>query len=284
MGTRTEKTGPKTAAMRCRANQTERKRKKTKKSAKLKIQEERKASTNLLALQEHIPKMLEHGPKKPVRKPQLCGAEQTRPKESGRKQKKAQNWKSKKSAKLQRTFLLCKNTFPRCGNTDRKNGSENRSSAVQSKPDRKKARASQASEQRSGKNSPGRRRQQTEETQSKNKLWKNIVLVYIKEHQRQHTRRTATPPPPPPKKHQPTNAKFWHEFRNNAMELREHGNAFCNGYENKLRWSYVTNGRQKRPKWSKLRSTRGLISLLFENNTMWHVYHWNRLELSCSYH
>ena len=53
-----------------------------KKSAKLKIQEERKASANLLALQEHIPTMWEHGPKKPVRKPQLCDAEQTRPKES----------------------------------------------------------------------------------------------------------------------------------------------------------------------------------------------------------
>ena len=223
----------------------------------------------------------------------------SKPDQKKRKQtKKAQNWKSKKSAKLQRTFLLCKNTFPRCGNTDRKN----RSSAVQSKLDRKKATASQASWQRSGKNSPGRRRQQTEEKQ--NKLWKNILLVYIKEHQRQHTRRTATPPKrplppppppapnrhppppndPPPKKHQPTNAKFWHEFWNIAMELREHGNAFCNGYENKLRWSYVTNGRQKRPNWPKLRSTRGLISLLFENNTMWHVYHWNSPELSCSYH
>ena len=76
--------------MRCTANQTKKNGSK-KKSAKLKIQEERKASTNLLALQEHIPKMWEHGPKKPVRKPQLCGAEQTRPKESGRKQKKAQN-------------------------------------------------------------------------------------------------------------------------------------------------------------------------------------------------
>ena len=82
------------------------------KSAKMKIQEKRKASTNLLALQEHIPTMWEHGPK---------------------------------------------------------NRSENRSSAVQSKPDRKKARASQASEQRSGKNSPGRRRQQREEARRESK-------------------------------------------------------------------------------------------------------------------
>ena len=88
----------------------QKKRKQTKKSAKLKIQEERKASTNPLALQEHIPTMWEHGPK---------------------------------------------------------NRSENRSSAVQSKPDRKKATASQASEQRSGKNSPGRRRQQTEGSKAK---------------------------------------------------------------------------------------------------------------------
>ena len=56
----------------------QKKRKQTKKSAKLKIQEERKASTNLLALQKHFPTMWEHGPKKP----QLCGAEQIRPKES----------------------------------------------------------------------------------------------------------------------------------------------------------------------------------------------------------
>ena len=105
----------------------------------MKIQEERKASTNLLALQEHIPTTWEHGPK---------------------------NW------------------------------SENRSSAVQSKPDRKKATASQASEQRSGKNSPERRRQQREEKQT-NSERKHNWLVYIKEHQKQHTRRTATPPPPP---------------------------------------------------------------------------------------
>ena len=94
----------KTETVRCTANQTKKKRKQTKKSAKLKNQEERKASANLLALQEHIPKMWEHGPK---------------------------------------------------------NRSENRSSAVQSKPDRKKATASQASKQRSGKNSPEGRRQQT---------------------------------------------------------------------------------------------------------------------------
>ena len=73
--------------MRCTANQTKKKAE-AKKSAKLKIQEERKASTNLPALQEHIPTMWEHGPK---------------------------------------------------------NRSENRSSAMQSKPDRKKATASQAS-------------------------------------------------------------------------------------------------------------------------------------------
>ena len=173
----------------------------------MKIQEERKASTNLLALQEQIPTTWEHGPK---------------------------NW------------------------------SENRSSAVQSKPDRKKATASQASEQRTGKNSPERRRQQREKQTNSEK---NTLLLYKKEHHKQHTRRTATPtqrhpqprppppaakPPPPPKttppKHQQTNAKFWHEFWTNAIELREHGNAFCNEYENKLR-SYVTNdGRQKRSK------------------------------------
>ena len=50
-----------------------------KKSAKLKIQEERKASTNLLALQEHIPTMWEHGPKKtgPKTAALRCRANQT---------------------------------------------------------------------------------------------------------------------------------------------------------------------------------------------------------------
>ena len=162
----------------------------------MKIREERKASTNLIALQEHIPMTTEPGPK---------------------------------------------------------NRSENHSSAVQSKPDRKKAPASEASEQRSGKNSPEKtaaERRREERQTSKQNLKITILLVYIKEHQKQHTRRTATPtqrhprpaakpPPPPPTipppKHQLTNAKFWHEFWNNAIELREHGNAVCNGYENEVR-------------------------------------------------
>ena len=163
----------------------------------MKIQEERKASTNLLALQEHIPTTWEHGPK---------------------------------------------------------NRSENRSSAVQSKPDRKKAPASKASEQRSGKNSPEETAaERIEERQtSKQILKKYFVSIHKRTSETTHKthghphpatpppprRQTATPPPqrpPPQKKHQPTNAKFWHEFWNNAMELREHGNAVCNGYENEVR-------------------------------------------------
>ena len=129
----------------CTANQTKKGGSKQKR-AKVKIQEERKASANLLALQEHIPTTWEHGlknrsenrssavqskpdqkkseankkkrksenprraqsfnepscfarthphdvgtrTKKPVRKPQLCGAEQTRPKKKRKQTKKAQ--------------------------------------------------------------------------------------------------------------------------------------------------------------------------------------------------
>ena len=47
-------------AVRCTANQTK-KGANNQKSAKLKNQEEREASTNLLALQEHIPTMWEQG-------------------------------------------------------------------------------------------------------------------------------------------------------------------------------------------------------------------------------
>ena len=126
----------------------------------MKIQEERKASTNLLALQEHIPTTCEHGPK---------------------------------------------------------NRSENRSSAVQSKPDRKKAPASKASEQRSGKNSPEETAaERIEERQtSKQILKKNFVSIHKRTSETTHKthghphpatppprRQTATPPPttPPPKK------------------------------------------------------------------------------------
>ena len=138
------------------------------------------------------------------------------------------------------------------------NQSENRSSAMQGKPDRKKAEASQASEQRSGKNSPGRRQQRSKA--------RTLKKIFVSTHKRpsKTTHKThghphpATPsqeervafwgghlggggakpphppndPPPkrkktptPPPKHQKTNAKFWHEFRNNAMELRSRGKA-----------------------------------------------------------
>ena len=131
-----------------RAQQTRPKKSEAnKKEQKWKIQEERKASAYLLALQEHIPTTWEHGlknrsenrssavqskpdqkkigskqkkkrksenprraqsfnepscfarthphdvgtrTKKPVRKPQLCGAEQTRPKKKRKQTKKAQ--------------------------------------------------------------------------------------------------------------------------------------------------------------------------------------------------
>ena len=127
----------------CAAQQTRpKKAEANKKSAKLKNQEERKASANLLALQEHIPTMWEHGPK---------------------------------------------------------NRSENRSSAVQSKPDRKKATSSQASKQRSGKNSPKKRRQQTAEKQSKT-LKKHFVSTQKRtskttQDARPSPTQRATPPP-----------------------------------------------------------------------------------------
>ena len=203
-GNTNQKTGPKTAALRCRANQTENESKQ--KKAKKKNQDKRKASTNLLALQEHIPTMWEHGPE---------------------------------------------------------NQSENRSSAMQSKPDREKAKASQASEQRSGKNSPGRRQQRSKARTLKKHFVSTHKRTSKTTHKTHGHPHPATPsqeeqvafwggrlgggvapnrhpppkrppqnakrPPPPPPKHQKTNAKFWHEFRNNAMELRSRGKASTKG-------------------------------------------------------
>ena len=151
----------------------------------------------------------------------LCGAQQTRPKKSARKQKSATEQKSANPRKAQ-SF-----NEPSCFARTHSHDVGTRTKKPVQKP----------------------------------QLCFVSVHKKTSTHQRQHTRRTATPtqrppprrqtdthPPRPPPKHQPTNAKFWHEFWNNAMEFREHGNAFCNEYEIKLR-SYVTNdGRQKRPK------------------------------------
>ena len=65
-----------------------------------KIQDEHKASPNLT----------------------LCSAQQARPKTKHKTEanKKVQKWRSKMSAKLERTYLLCKNRFPRCGKMDQK--------------------------------------------------------------------------------------------------------------------------------------------------------------------
>ena len=52
----------KTEAVQCTASQTKKQNGSEQKSAKMKIQDERKASTNPLALQEQIPTMWEHGP------------------------------------------------------------------------------------------------------------------------------------------------------------------------------------------------------------------------------
>ena len=109
---------------------------------------------------------------RPLRKPMLCGAHQTRPKKSACKQKSASEQKKRKIENPRRAQSFNEpSCFARTHSHDvgtrTKNRSGNRSSAVQSKPDRKKARASQASEQRSGKNSPGRRRQQRREEKAK---------------------------------------------------------------------------------------------------------------------
>ena len=108
------------------------------------------------------------------------------------------------------------------------NRSENSSCAVQSKPDQKKASASQASEQRSGKNSPERRQQRCKAKT----LEKHFVSIHKQQHPPPGAKPPPTPPPPPPtqndpQKHQPTtSAKFCYEFLNNAMELRARGKAF----------------------------------------------------------
>ena len=175
--------------MRCTANQTKKSACKQKsaseqKSAKLKIQEERKAPTNLLALQEHIPTMWEHGPKTgPETAALRCRAKQT---------------------------------------------------------ERKRELAKLASKEAGRTHLAGDDSREEKRKQSKQAL-KNTLLVYIKEHQniKDNTRDARPPPPsdppppapnrhpptdPPQKKRQPTNAKFWLEFLNNAMELREHRN------------------------------------------------------------
>ena len=73
-----------------RAQQTRPKKAEANKRAKVKIQEERKASTNLLALQEHIPTTWEHGPKN--RSENRSSAVQSKP-----DQKKAEAKKKRKS-------------------------------------------------------------------------------------------------------------------------------------------------------------------------------------------
>ena len=197
-----------------RAQQTRPKKAEANKRAKVKIQEERKASTNLLALQEHIPTTWEHGPKN--RSENRSSAVQSKPdqKKAEANKKKSAKVKIQEERKASTNLLALQEQIPTTWEHGPKNWSENRSSAVQSKPDRKKATASQASEQRSGKNSPERRRQQREEKQTNSE--KNTLLLYIKEHHKQHTRRTATPtqrrpqprpppptPPPPPNRHPP---------------------------------------------------------------------------------
>ena len=147
--------------------------------------------------------------KKPVRKPQLCGAEQTRPKKSGSK-KKAQKWKSKKSAKLQRTFLLCKNKFPRRGNTDQKIGPKTAALwCWGNQTERKQQLAKEASKEAERTHLRG---DGSREKKSKQTLKKYFVIIHKRTSQTTHkthghphpaTPPTPSPPPPPPPPNRP---------------------------------------------------------------------------------
>ena len=110
---------------------------------------------------------------------------------------------------------LCKNTFPRCGNTDQKTSPKTAALRCRANQTERKRQLAKLASKEAGRThlaaeTTAERRE--EKRRQANKLWKNTLLIYIKEHQRQHTRRTATPrtdpppspgakppPPPPPK-------------------------------------------------------------------------------------
>ena len=128
-----------------------------------------------------------------------CTANQTKKK---RKQtKKAQNWKSKKSAKLQRTFLLWRTHSHDVGTRTEKTGPKTAALRCRAnQTERKQQLAKLASKEAGRTHLAG---DDSRQKRSQNKLWKHILLVYIKEHQRQHTRRTATPTKRPPRRRTP---------------------------------------------------------------------------------
>ena len=186
------------------------------------------------------------------------------------------------SAKLQRTFLLCKNTFPRCGNTDLETGPKAPALRCRAnQTERKRQLAKLASEE--AERTHLRRRQQTaDRRETKQKLWKNFLLVQRKEHQRQHTRRTSQPhpardPPPAPKRHPtppkdpPNNYRPTPSFGMSSGSMQGNSGSMEMHFAKDTRMKLRHEWRQKRSKWPKLRLTWGLISQLFENNTIWHV-------------
>ena len=206
------------------------------------------------------------------------------------------------SAKLQRTFLLCENTFQRCGNTDQETGPKAAALRCRAnQTERKRQLAKLASEE--AERTHLRRRQQTAETadsrETKQKLWKIILLVHRKEHQRQHTRRTANPHPardpppprpgaktppitPPPNTAPPPNTNWpTPNFGMSSGTMPWNSGNMDMHFAMDTRMKLRHEWRQKRSNWPTLRLTRGLISQHFENNIIWHVYHCNRLELSC---
>ena len=206
--------------------------------------------------------------------------------------KKAQNWKSKMSAKLQRTFLLCKNIFPRCGNTDLETGPKAPALRCRANQTERKRQLAKLASEEAERTHLRRRQQAADRRETKQKLWKNFLLVQRKEHQRQHTRRTANPHPardPPrrqnanhhPLKDPPNTRRPTPNFGMSSGTMPGNSGSMEMHFAMDTRMKLRHEWRQKRSKWPKLRLNRGLISQLFENNTIWHVYHCNRLKLSC---
>ena len=135
-----------------------------------------------------------------------CTENQTKKK---RKQtKKAQNWKTKKSAKLRRTFLLCKNTFPRCWNTDQKTGPKTAALRCRANQTERKRQLAKLASKEAGRThlaaeTTAERREDKTRKQTLKKYFVNIHKRTSKTTHETHGYPTHRPPPPAPNRHPP---------------------------------------------------------------------------------
>ena len=141
-----------------------------------------------------------------------CTENQTKKKAEANK-KKAQNWKTNKSAKLRRTFLLCKNTFPRCGNKDQKTGPKTAALRCRANQTERKRQLAKLASKEAGRThlaaeTTAERREDKTGKQTLKKYFVNIHKRTSKTTHETHgypthrpppRRQTATPPKGPPK-------------------------------------------------------------------------------------